>query len=324
MQQGTGWRRHEGALPGAHRPRGLGALAVLLAVAFTSTACASQDSAFRWKPTPVGNVLYTPPQVGPARGAIVLAGGGELGPEIWLRFLELAGGADAHIVVIPTAASQDRFGDDWLGFEGLRTAGATNVTVLHTRSRTRANSEEFVAPLQQADGVWIPGGRQWRLVDAYLHTRVHRELFQVLRRGGVVGGTSAGASIQASFLVRGDPASNEIVVSEDYDEGFGLLNGTAVDQHLRARGREEDLWQVLDPYPELLGIGLDEGTAMVIQRDRAEVIGEGTALVYDSTLPVRRPRILRSGSVFDLGRRIILPMAVDEQDGAAAAGGTDP
>lgn len=321
MPEGTGWRRKDApreSLSG----RALRALTGAVIVVLVGIACSSSEPAFRWKPLPVGVAPYTPPQVGPTRGSILVAGGGDLGSEIWLRFLELAGGAEATIVVIPTAAGEDDFGDDWSGFEGLRAAGATNLTVLHTRNREKANSEEFVAPLREADGVWIPGGRQWRLVDAYLHTRVHQELFQLLRRGGVVGGTSAGASIQASILVRGDPTSNQIVFSPQYDEGFGLLSNAAVDQHLRARSREDDLWKVLDLHPDVLGIGLDEGTALVVQRDRAEVIGDGMALIYDFTLPVRRPRLLRPGSTFDLGKRILLPVVAEEEDGAAAAGAT--
>ena len=74
--------------------------------------------------------------------------------------------------------------------------------------------------LRDATGVWIPGGRQWRLVDSYLNTRTHRELQRVLERGGVVGGTSAGASILGSYLVRGSPETNTIVMAPGYEEGF--------------------------------------------------------------------------------------------------------
>jgi len=172
--------------------------------------------------------------------------------------------------------------------------------VLHTRNRDEADSESFTQVLRQATGVWIPGGRQWRLVDSYLNTRVHAELRGVLERGGVVGGTSAGASIQAEFLVRGDPATNQIIVSPDYEEGFGFLTGTAVDQHLLTRARENDLWVVLQRRPDLLGIGLDEGTALVVTGDRAEVIGTSDVLFYLPSDPTRTPRIVKAGTVVDL------------------------
>lgn len=242
----------------------------------------------------------------------MVAGGGALDPEIWEHFVELAGGSEARIVVIPTAGTQDRFPDDWSGLDALRRAGAEQITLLHTRDPDEANTEQFAAPLQEATGVWIPGGRQWRLVDAYLDTRVHEALFEVLERGGVVGGTSAGASIQASFLVRGDPRTNRIMISPDYEEGFGLLLGAAVDQHLLAREREEDLWEVVGRDPSLLGIGIDEGTALVVRGNVGEVIGASQVLIYDSAAPDQRPFVLEPGDAYDLGRRNPLSARVQE------------
>lgn len=261
---------------------------------------------------------WTAPRVGPADGALLIAGGGPLGPEIWGRFLELAGGPDGRIVVIPTAGTEEAFPSDWSGLQGLRAAGALNLTVLHTRDRDEANSDEFARTIREATGVWFPGGRQWRLVDAYLGTRVHEELFRLLERGGVIGGTSAGASIQASFLVRGDPATNAILVSPEYQVGFGFLSEAAVDQHLLARNRQEDLWEVLEAHPELLGIGLDEGTAIVVTGDRAEVIGSSRVVIYDASGPGRESWSLGPGEVLDLGRRSSRTLAPDLVDGGGS------
>ena len=249
------------------------------------------------------------PVVGPGSGTVLVAGGGALTAEIWSRFVELAGGPEARIIVIPTAGTEDDYPQDWDGLGGLRDVGAGDVTILHTRDPETADTDAFAAPIREATGVWIPGGRQWRLVDAYLGTLVHDELFDVLERGGVVGGTSAGASILASFLVRGDPATNRIVLSDEYREGFGLLRGAAVDQHLFARDRQDDLWRVLAVDPSLLGIGIDEGTALVVQGDQGEVIGEGLVLFYDASGPLRITRQLSRGHRYDLGRRIRLAPA---------------
>lgn len=238
--------------------------------------------------------------VGPERGALVLAGGGSLGPEIWQHFVDLAGGTEARIVVIPTAGASDDFDLDDPVVSALRAAGAASVELLHTRDRTEADSRAFTRSLRQATGVWIPGGRQWRLVDAYLHTRVHHELDALLERGGVVGGTSAGASIQASYLVRGDPATNQVLMAEGYEEGFGFLEGTAVDQHLHDRGREHDLWELLAVRPDLLGIGIDEGTALIVRGDRADVIGVGSVAIYDPSLTGPRFDLHRAGDGVDL------------------------
>ena len=139
---------------------------------------------------------------GPDKGTLIIAGGGRLGPEIVGRFISLAGGPGARIVVIPTAAEEE-FGQDCPCLGMFRALGARNLTVLHTRDRKLADTEAFAAPLKTARAVWFVGGRHWRLVDSYAGTRTEAEIKQVLARGGVVGGTSAGASIQASYLVRG-------------------------------------------------------------------------------------------------------------------------
>ena len=245
------------------------------------------------------------PCVGPASGTLVLAGGGTLGPDIFARFVELSGGPGAHIVVIPTAGADERYGPDWEGLGPLRAAGATRITVLHTRDRRVADSPEFVRPLRTADGVWIPGGRQGRLVDTYLGTRTHAELGRVLRRGGVVGGSSAGASILASYLVRGSVESNEVLMAPGYEEGFGFLRNAAVDQHVIARSRVHDMLLILQEHPRLLGIGLDEGTAIVVRGDRAEVLGRSAVAVYDPADAERLFYWLAPGDVYDLGDRTL-------------------
>ena len=247
------------------------------------------------------------PVVGPAQGTLVVAGGGRLGPEIMQRFVALAGGADARIVIIPTAGEQDEFPSDWGGYEQLRDAGAREVTVLHTREPDEANRDAFAAPLRTATGVWIPGGRQWRLADAYLGTKVLEELRAVLERGGVIGGTSAGASIQASYMVRGAVEGNTIMMAPGHEEGFGLLRGAAVDQHLLARGRQDDMLEVIAAHPELLGIGLDEGTAIVVRGDTAEVVGRSKAAFYNTNDAGDAPYyFLQPGDVFDLSARRVV------------------
>ncbi|MGH7502096.1 MAG: Type 1 glutamine amidotransferase-like domain-containing protein [Longimicrobiales bacterium] len=244
------------------------------------------------------------PQIGPSTGALIIAGGGRLDSEITDRFLDLAGGKSARIVVIPTAGEQDSFPTDWSGTELFRDAGVASVTVLHTRDRNVADSEAFVAPLRSATAVWIPGGRQWRLADAYLGTRTLRELFALLDRGGVIGGSSAGASIQASYMVRGAPEGNHIVMAEGHEAGFGFLRGAAIDQHLTARGREADMLAVIAKHPDLLGIGLDEGTAILVRGNEAQVIGRSKVAFYNAADAPGTPYyFLESGDVFDLATR---------------------
>jgi cyanophycinase len=242
--------------------------------------------------------------VGPSAGTLIVAGGGRLGPEIVGRFVELAGGRDARVVVIPTAGEQDSFPDDWAGLEPFRALGVARLTVLHTRDTAVANSAAFASAIQQATGVWMPGGRQWRLADAYLDTRTVHELFALLQRGGVIGGTSAGASIQPTYMVRGAPEGNHIMMAEGYERGFGFLRDVAVDQHLLARNRQDDLLEVIARYPRLLGIGIDEGTAILVRGDRAEVIGRSRVAFYNARdANGAAYYFLEPGDQFDLAAR---------------------
>jgi cyanophycinase len=220
-------------------------------------------------------------EVGPANGSLVIVGGSMRDTNIVDRFIELAGGPDAPIVVIPTAGEREDYADSNSGLRAFRNRGATNLTVLHTRDRSVANSTEFVQALREAAGVWFGGGRQWRLADAYLGTRTEDELWRVLERGGVIGGSSAGATIQGSYLVRGDTRTNTIMMG-DHEEGFGFLKDVGIDQHLLRRNRHFDLVEVIEARPELLGIGIDENTAIVVQRDTFEVLGQGYVAIYDS------------------------------------------
>lgn len=222
-------------------------------------------------------------EYGPARGALVISGGAETTPEIYERFIDLAGGPDAPILVVPTSGSSERFDDSCDCLRLLRQAGARNLRLLHTRDRNVSNSDAFVAPLKTARGVWFAEGNSWRHADAYLDTRVHQELFALLERGGVVGGGSAGARIQSDYLMLRSPEPVERAIPrKDWRRGFRLLRNVAIDVHVLARNRQFDLIGVIKAHPELLGIALDENTAIVVEGDEAEVIGGSYALIYDN------------------------------------------
>jgi cyanophycinase len=269
-------------------------------------------AAVAWSAGEAASQVCERPCVGPARGAILAAGGGRLGDQIYEEFVQLAGGADARIVLIPTASDGQGSQDGWTASEELRRAGATHVEILHTRTRAVADLEVFAAPVREATGVWFSGGHQQKLVEVYLDTRTHRELNALLERGGVIGGNSAGASALASFLLRG-ASDNTVVLDPEHDVGFGFLRGVAIDQHLLARARENDLLTVLDAHPNLLGIGLNEGSAVLITGDLTRVMGESVA-IYDVTDPLTLIplRWLRPGDVYDLGARRLIRDDADE------------
>jgi cyanophycinase len=243
-------------------------------------------------------IAYAGNVVGPPKGSVLAAGGGKLGPEILSRFIDLAGGPDASIVFIPTAL--DPQPPNLAEANILRKAGVKNLRILHTTDRKIADSKAFTEPLRSARGVWLGGGRQWRLVDAYLNTRTLRELRGVLDRGGVIGGSSAGATILGSYLVRGAREGNRIMMAPGYERGFAFLRGVAIDQHLLTRKREKDLVGVIEAHPSLLGIGLDERTAVIVKGDRFEVVGPSKVAIYEPGKPYY---FLSAGDRFDLKTR---------------------
>jgi cyanophycinase len=218
---------------------------------------------------------------GPTAGALVIVGGGRVGPEILTRLFDLGAGRHAPIVVIPTASGAESYPEDWPGLKMFKDFGADNITLLHTKDRKVADSEEFVKPLTTARIVWFVGGRQWRLVDSYAHTRTQREVERVLERGGVVAGSSAGASIIADYMVRGSRENNYIMMAPGYEEGFGLMKGVAIDQHMLTRNRQDDLEEVIARHPDLLGIGIDESTAIVVRGQEFEVVGASKVAIHD-------------------------------------------
>jgi cyanophycinase len=244
--------------------------------------------------------------IGPAKGSLVIVGGGKLGPEIVARFVSLAGGVDANFVVFPTAGEDKQLNLPEAEKKFVERFGIKHVTVLHTRDRSIAESAAFVAPLRTATAVWFEGGRQWRLADSYLNTLTEREVKAVLDRGGVVGGSSAGATIQGSYLVRGAPEGAHIMMSKGHEEGFSLIQNVAIDQHLLKRHRENDLVAVIEAHPELLGIGIDESTAIVVHGNRFQVIGESKVGIYDGQdHEGKKYFFLNAGDTYDLNKRSV-------------------
>ncbi|MDB4292205.1 cyanophycinase [Maribacter sp.] len=255
---------------------------------------------------------------GPENGALVVVGGGRVGEAITKKFIELAGGKDAKIVVIPTAAGGEIDLEKVWFANQLAAYGATNVTILHTYDKNEADSDAFVVPLKNAGAVWFGGGRQWRLVDAYSDTKTEKQIWNILNNGGVIGGSSAGATIQGSYLARGDTQNNQIMMG-DHEEGFGFIKNIAIDQHVLARNRQFDMFDILKNKPELLGIGIDESTAVVVQGDTFEVIGDSKVLIYDGTFWSREGSqlknvpskealfyFLQSGDQYDMKERKVI------------------
>ena len=255
---------------------------------------------------------------GPARGTLVLTGG-EFGEGVAQRFVALAGGPETEVVYIPSASSGLKFPSGFIyeppdadipaantkefELELAKLLGVKRVIVLHTKSRQTADSEAFVAPLKRAKAVWLGPGNAGRYVNFFAGTRTEHEIKAVLERGGVVGGNSAGAIIPGSFIVRGRP-DKPVLMAKGRERGFGFLRNVVVNPHLTEAKRENELVNVLDAHPELLGIGIDEKAAIVVQGDQFEVIGEGRVAIYDDKKYDRNWYYwLAPGDKFDLRSR---------------------
>ena len=256
---------------------------------------------------------------GPENGTLLIIGG-RASDIFYEKFMDLVGGPETPIVVIPTAITSAEINEERQEQfkQGFINRGFTNVTVLHTRDREVSNSDEFTAPIKAAKGVWFSGGRQWRHADSYLNTKAHEAFHELLDRGGVIAGSSAGATIQGSYLARGDTGGNTLMMG-DHEEGLNFLTNVAIDQHLFARNRQFDLFEILEHKPELLGIGLDEDTGIIVKGQRFSVFGNSYVAMYDGTKwSAERNEIkklesgahdfyvLKQGDQYDLTRRKVV------------------
>jgi cyanophycinase len=280
------------------------------AVSVSLTCAAMGLGAMAQAPSPL-------PSHGPAKGYLVITGGG---PD-YKDFLALAGGKNAHIVVIPTAAITRQEDEKMLPpycdaggpFAGMK------CTVLHTTDRKVADSPEFVAPLKDATGVYLEGGRHWRLADAYLGTLTLKEMFGVLDRGGVIMGGSAGATIQGSYMVRGssNPDDNTIMMAPGHEIGFGFFTNVTIDQHVDTRHRENDLAPVMKAHPQLLGLGLDQSTSITVHGDTLTVNGPKRVAVWDGKDHAGKGYYyLRAGDTLNTATRVatVVAHAPDPKD----------
>lgn len=223
--------------------------------------------------------VLSPPKV--KNGSLIIIGGGPMPRMVVNKFIQLAGGDEASIVVLPTAVPDSMVPRSSAIADTFKKFGPKEVTVLPGRKINEVDSEKYLDVLKRATGIWFGGGRQWNFVDAYHDTKALKLMHQVLDKGGVIMGSSAGASIQAEYLVRGNPLGNRDMMADGYEKGLGFLKGVAIDQHFAERNRFKDLSSVIETFPQLLGIGIDEGTALIVKGPVGLVQGKGQVHFYD-------------------------------------------
>jgi cyanophycinase len=275
--------------------------------------------------------------LGSPAGVLMAIGGAEdkLGDKAVLsRFVQLAGGAEARILVISSASSQRDLLTD-LYRAVFTELGAAAVDALHALDREQAERPEAAAAIERATGVFLTGGNQLRLAMVVADTAAGRALTAAYAGGAVVAGTSAGASALAEHMVAfGRPGETPRQRMGQLSAGLGLLPGVVIDQHFGQRNRIGRLLALVAQSPGLLGLGVDEDTAAVIGPDGVlEVIGRGAVTVIDGSsvvsdaYEVRQHRpMLVSGAVlhslppgyrFDLAKRTLLPRLTSLGGGVA-------
>lgn len=245
-------------------------------------------------------------------GSLILIGGGSIPPEAMDIFVQKIGGLDKPIIIIPTSVARSEINlkrekNNWLN------RGFTNVQVLHTYDPKIANTDAFANPIKEAKGIWFGGGRQWRCIDAYKNTLAEKEFHNLLKRGGVIMGNSAGASVQGSFLARGAQASNIPIIApeKEHQVGFGFLKDMAIDQHADTRNRWMQMQEIILKQPEITGISIAEHTAVLIQENCLEVFGKGKIAIHHIDLTKARTekelpyKMISCGQVFNLQSKTI-------------------
>jgi cyanophycinase len=257
-------------------------LSVILAAFILAAACAPKPAA---APLP--------------KGTLFIIGGGERDAPLMKRYIQLAEAHGTGRIVIFTMASgvPDEVGPELVTeFKGN---GAKDV-VYYNLKRDQALQPGSDKILDGAGGIWFSGGDQALLTAALLNTPVHKRMLELYREGAVVGGTSAGAACQSEFMITGNEKKTggaegtwDVILADDVEhtEGFGFVKGAVIDQHFVTRRRHNRLIAVVLQNPTLVGVGIEESTAVLVRPDgQYEVLGEGQVIVYDA----RRARVFRS------------------------------
>ncbi len=220
-----------------------------------------------------------------AAGSLLIIGGHEdkIGECLILRrFIDMAGGRNSRIVVVATATDQPRIvGNEYRDL--FSSLGAATVTIMAVNDRETANQREQAEAIKQATGIFFTGGDQLRITSILGGSAVDAAIRAAFSQGAVIAGTSAGAAVMSeTMIVAGNsndtPKKSSLIMAQ----GMGYLSEGVVDQHFAQRGRINRLLEAVAQNPHVLGIGIDEDTALIVTPDRiCEVIGSQTVTIID-------------------------------------------
>jgi len=250
-----------------------------------------------------------------AKGKLIIIGGGAIPDSLFTFFANDMGGKDQPMVYIPTATSDEKYIQEGGHLVKFTSHGFTNIATIHTRDKVKADDPKNLELIKNAKGIFFGGGDQDLIAAAYGGTKLYDAFIAFLARGGVIMGTSAGATIMGSLLIGGDARDvhNKKLV---FNPAFSFMKNTAIDQHVLARNRQFDLIPVIENYPGTLGIGIDESTALLVEAGQFKVWGLSYALVYDPLdwaqqkkkwgRVIKPFKMMSSGSRFNLLTRAIV------------------
>ena len=214
------------------------------------------------------------------KGKLIIIGGGSIPDSLFSFFANYMGGKDQPIVYIPTATTDEEYIQNVEHLIKFSSRGYTNLSTIHTRDKKEVDNPKNIELMRNAKGLFFGGGDQQLIADAYAGTKLYDEFIALLNRGGVIMGTSAGATIMGSLMVGGD-ARDDISKKYNFNPAFSFMTNTALDQHVLARNRQFDLVSVIENYHGTLGIGMDESTAIIVEAGQFKVWGNSYAMLYD-------------------------------------------
>lgn len=244
-------------------------------------------------------------------GTLVIAGGGKLPDRVIQRFVEASGGRNARIAILPTASGEPRDSASAM-VDRIKAMGGDPVVL---DPRTRSQADALGQEGMECTGFWFTGGDQKRIQGLIVGTSLHRAISAAYLKGAAVGGTSAGAAVMTRIMLEGQADVSETGPGTYRTlDGLGLLPGCIVDQHFLRRARHNRLLSLLMEHPDHLGIGIDEETAVVVQRSTFRVLGNRRVLVLDpgvmktekGTFKDLRLHLLGEGQGLDLRTRQVL------------------
>jgi cyanophycinase len=254
-------------------------------------------------------------EIFPYKGKLIIIGGGDILDTMYNLFAKEIGGKDQPIVYIPTATDDETWIQEGQHLVKFTSRGFTNLTTVHTRDKQKANDPIFIDRIRKAKGVFIGGGDQANIAAAFLGTAVHKELNELLNRGGIIMGTSAGATIMGDVMITGWEQRKAPHVQQQYPAGLAFMKNTSIDQHVLVRNRQFDLVPVLEANSNLFGIAIDESTAALVEGQQISVLGKSYVMIYDQVNwkeqtqtwgRIHKPFLMmRESEVYDLQKHII-------------------